>query len=215
MPAAEHVIFSRTLLESVAAGTQPETFRVHRSQPAVAFGRQDMIHPGYEEAKAAAIRHGFEPLERLAGGRAAVFHHGTLAFAWTIPSSEPRTEVERRFSELAEIMTGAFRTLGVEAMTGEVPGEYCPGRWSVNIRGEKKVMGVGQRLIRGAAHVGGVVVVSDSASVVRVLTPVYQALEMGFDPATVGALDEEIEGIGLDTVTEAIRRQLARRFDLY
>ena len=32
---------------------------------------------------------------------------------------------------------------------GEVAGEYCPGQHSVNARGERKLMGVGQRLIRG------------------------------------------------------------------
>jgi hypothetical protein len=26
---------------------------------------------------------------------------------------------------------------------GEVPGAYCPGDWSVNARGERKLMGVG------------------------------------------------------------------------
>ncbi len=210
----EQAILSRTILDMVASGERPETLRIHRTRPVVAFGRRDVVSPGYHRARRAAAAHGFASMERLAGGRAAVFHEGTLAFAWAIPTPEPREGVERRFQELAEIMRDAFVDLDVDARIGEVPGEYCPGAWSVNARGEVKLMGVGQRLVGGAAHVGGVVVVEGEDRIAGVLVPVYEALELRWDPATAGSLLSEVGALDLDAVESAILSQFGRRCEL-
>jgi lipoate-protein ligase A len=87
---------------------------------------------------------------------------------------------------------------------GEVAGEYCPGRWSVNAAGRRKLAGIGQRVISGGAHVGTVVVVDDAAAVRRVLGPVYEALELDWDPDAVGAVADEAPGIGWDSVRDAL-----------
>ena len=71
-------------------------------------------------------------------------------------------------------IAAALCDLGVDARVGEVEGEYCPGEYSVNARGALKLMGVGQRIVRGAAHVGGVLVVGRSDRTRRVLEPVYR-----------------------------------------
>ena len=89
----------------------------------------------------------------------------------------------------------ALARLGVDARVGEVPGEYCPGAFSVNARGRTKLAGVGQRLISGAAHLGGVVVVRDSAGVRDVLIPVYEALGLEWDPETTGSVEDEVPGV--------------------
>ncbi len=88
-------------------------------------------------------RLGFAAVERLAGGRAAVFHEGTLAFAWAVPERTPRLGIRARFEELSSFVETALRSLGVDARVGEVPGEYCPGPYSVSARGERKLMGSG------------------------------------------------------------------------
>ena len=152
----------------------------------------------------AARSRGFEAVRRLGGGTAAVFHEQTIAFAWTVADPAPRDSVQRRFEELAGIVASALVRLGIDARIGEVPGEYCPGRYSVNARGEKKLMGVGQRLTSRAAHVGGVVVVDDASRVRRVLVPVCEALRLEWDPATVGSVADEVGGIACETVEEAI-----------
>jgi lipoate-protein ligase A len=97
---------------------------------------------------------------------------------------------------------------------GEVPGEYCPGRWSVNAGGARKLAGIGQRVISGGAHVGTVIVVDDAAAVRRVLGPVYAALELDWDPATVGAVAEEAPGVGWEAVRDALLSEYAARFRL-
>ena len=86
-----------------------------------------------------------------------------------------------------------------------MPGEYCPGTYSVNARGRTKLMGVGQRLVARAAHVGGVVVVGESRRIRDILIPVYEALRLTLDPATVGSLADERFGLTWAQAEAAIR----------
>jgi lipoate-protein ligase A len=115
---------------------------------------------------------------------------------------------------MAGVMVDAFEALGIDARIGELPGEYCPGEWSVNVAGRVKVMGVGQRLVRGAAHVGGVVVVDDGERIRDVLIPVYRALDLDWDPRTCGALADRSPGLDKDKVIAAIIAAMSKRFEL-
>jgi len=200
---------ARALLRAVAAGTRGETFRIYSPGRVLAFGKRDAITPGFADAADAARRLGYTPLVRLAGGRAAVFHENTLAFGWTLPIDDPREGIQQRFHDVAELMVRAFRRVGVAAAVGEIPGEYCPGRFSVHHDGMRKVMGVGQRLARSAAHVGGVIVVDDGHAINTVLAPVYGALGVAFDPAATGALRERNPAVTPTAVAEAIVAELA------
>lgn len=204
---------SHALLVRVASGGLPATFRLHAAQPVLSFGKQDGLHPGFAKAVAAARTAGFTPVLRLAGGRAAVFHEGTLAFAHATPEEAPREGTRRRFEATGELLVAAFGRLGVDAEVGEVPGEYCPGAWSVHAGGRIKLAGVGQRLIAGAAHVGGVVVATDTERLKNVLVPVYEALELDWDPATAGSLEDEAPGLTIDSVLEAMIAELRERYD--
>src|SRR5919201_2329251 len=183
---------SRTILRRVAAGELPPTIRIHRPGNEVAFGRQDVASPGYQDAAEAARTAGFAAVERLAGGRAAVFHQGTIAIARAYADPQPPKRTYARFEEMAELIADALQGLGVDARVGEVPGEYCPGAYSVNARSATKLAGIGQRMIRGGAHMGGVVVAWGGREVARVLEPVYRALELDWDPSTSGSVAEEI-----------------------
>ena len=111
-------------------------------------------------------------------------------------------------------MAAALRRLGVDARIGEVPGEYCPGDHSVSARGERKLMGVGQRVIRGAAHVGGVLVVDASARVRAVLESVYAAMDFAWRPETTGSIADEIGPTSLEAVAAAIEAELRARYDV-
>ena len=200
---------SRATMRRVAAGELPETLRLARPARVVAFAKRDALAAGYADAVAAARAAGFGSVLRLAGGRAAVFHEGTLELAHAVPDADPRRGIHARFEESAELITRALRRLGVDARVGEVPGEYCPGRFSVNAEGVRKLAGIGQRVIAGGAHVGTVIVAEDGASVRRVLEPVYEALELDWDPATVGAVE-----LPWDTVREAVLAEYADRYEL-
>jgi len=154
----------------------------------VAFGRQDANSPGYADAVAAARAGGFEAVERLAGGRAAVFHEQTIAFAWAGRADDVWSGTHDRFARIAGIVERALRRLGVDARTGEIPREYCPGEYSINAGGRTKLVGIGQRLIRGTWHIGGVIVVAEAERVRDILVPVYEALGLDWDPGTAGSV---------------------------
>lgn len=205
---------SEAILERVAAGVDPPTLRLHRPGPELALSKQDAISPGFEAAVKAGRAAGFEPVLRLAGGRAAAFHEGTLAFSLAIPAQTPARTTHQRFEDAAKAVAAALAALGVDARVGEVPGEYCPGAWSVNARGAVKLVGIGQRLVAGGAHVGGVIVVGDSGRLRDLLVAVYDALALGWDPGTVGSIEDEIGPISLDAVEDAILAELGRDAEL-
>jgi octanoyl-[GcvH]:protein N-octanoyltransferase len=206
---------SEAIMRRVAAGELGATLRLHRPARELAFSKHDAASTGFPSAVAAARAAGFDPVIRLAGGRAAVFHEGTLALAWSRPEARPVAGTRERFEELAGIVAAALGRLGVDDVrVGEVPGEYCPGAWSVNARGRVKLAGIGQRLIAGAAHLGCVLVVSDTALLRSALEPVYAALDLEWDPATVGSVEDEAPGVGPDDVEAALLAELGARYEL-
>jgi lipoate-protein ligase A len=206
---------SGAILRRVSDGDEPETLRIYRPDAIVAFGPQDSRSPGFAKAVKASRNAGFDAVRRLGGGRAAVFHEDTIAFALTLHDPKPREHVRERFEEIATIMNNALLAIGVDSHIGEVEGEYCPGDYSVNARGEKKLMGVGQRLIARATHVGGVVVVDGSQRIRNVLVPVYDALDLSWKPETVGSVADELDDVSYDDVRQAILDQFALNYDLY
>jgi octanoyl-[GcvH]:protein N-octanoyltransferase len=206
---------SRTILRRVAAEELPPTIRIHRPGREVAFGRQDVASPGYAAAAEAARAAGFAAVERLAGGRAAVFHQGTIAIARAYADPQPPKRTYARFEEMAEVIRAALRGMGVDARVGEVPGEYCPGAYSVNARGATKLAGIGQRMIRGGAHMGGVVVANGGDQIAGVLVPVYEALDLDWDPATSGSAAEELgREVDAGELEEELIAELSRRYEL-
>jgi len=205
---------SRALMLRVSAGELPDTLRLARPGSIVAFGKRDAVSKGYPAAVQAARAGGFEAIERLAGGRAAVFHRDTIAFAHAVADSDPRTGVTARFDAAAQLVAAALGRLGVDARVGEVAGEYCPGEHSVNARGQLKLMGVGQRLVAGGAHVGGVIVVDGADRVRDILVPVYSALSLEWRSETAGSVAGEAPGATWETVRGAITAEYALRHEL-
>jgi octanoyl-[GcvH]:protein N-octanoyltransferase len=200
---------NRALMERVGAGELPETLRLARPGPIVAFAKQDAVAPGYAEAVAAARAGGFEAILRLAGGRAAVFHEGTLALSHAVPDDDPRPGIHARFEATAALIARALGRLGVDARVGQVAGEYCPGGYSVNAGGERKLAGIGQRLISGASHMGGVIVANGEQRIRDVLIPVYAALGLEWDPATAGSA-----GTTIGELEAAVLAEYAERYEL-
>ena len=205
---ADDTAVSAAILARVARDELPETVRLARPGAMVAFGKQDVSSAGYDDAAAAAREHGFDAVKRLAGGRAAVFCEQTVAFAWAERNSDPWPGTHDRFRRVADMLERALRALGVDARTGEVPGEYCPGEYSINARGCTKLVGLGQRIIKGATHIGGVIVVADAGRIRDVLLPVYEALGLAWDPETTGSIEDEVGAVPFEDVVAAIRAEL-------
>ncbi|MFO0689501.1 MAG: lipoate--protein ligase family protein [Myxococcota bacterium] len=199
---------SHALLRRVARGDAAESLRLYRPDDALLFSSLDARRPGYAEAVARARAAGFEPVVRLAGGHAAVFLASSLAFAWATPDPEASLHIRPRFERLAGWMVAALRRLGLDARVGELAGEYCPGEFSVHLEGRFKVMGVGQRVIRGGAHVGGVVTIAETGRLRDVLVPIYEALELEFRPETAGGLADVDPSLTAEDLIEALAEVL-------
>jgi octanoyl-[GcvH]:protein N-octanoyltransferase len=202
--AAHEISLSHALMLRVAAGELPSALRMYRPAPTVAFGKLDTLRPGYAAAAEAARRHGYEPVLRMPGGHAAAYHHQSLGIDIVTAVADPVPGTHERFREAGERLAGALSELGVDARVGEVPGEYCPGAYSVNARGKVKLIGTAQRLVRGAALLGATIVVRDGAGVREVLRDVYERLELEFDDSTAGSVAEEVPGVSINDVERAV-----------
>lgn len=202
------------LLDEVAAGRRGPVIRVYEPAPTVAFGRRDSFLEGFVRAAEAAGRAGFAPAIRSAGGRAAAYHAECLVIDEIVPARDAMADVDARFADEAESQAQALRSLGVDARVGEVPGEYCPGRFSVNAGGQTKLIGAAQRIISGAWLFSTVVVVAGGGLVRQVLLDVYAALGLEWDPGSVGAVADEVPGATVAQVQAALLERLGARYRL-
>jgi lipoate-protein ligase A len=198
------VAIGHALLQDVQRGGVASTLRVYRPGPTVAFGRLDALRPGFAAAVAAARAHGFEPVLRQPGGHAAAYDGGSLCLDQVTPEADAIPDLQPRFRAAGELIAGALRAVGVDARVGEVPGEYCPGAWTVNAGGRIKLAGTAQRLVRGGSLLGAVVVVRGGDRVRAVLDEVYAHLAMDWDPATAGAAEDDVPGLEVGDVERAI-----------
>ncbi len=161
--AALELAISHALLTRVSKGELP----THAARlPAARGGRVRQARPAQRRAIAAAVAgrprarlraRAAAPRRARRGLQRATRSGSTSCGRSTIPPPAPTTASRREGERLA----GALRGLGVDARVGEVPGEYCPGAYSVNARGRVKLIGTAQRLVRGAALLGASVVVGD------------------------------------------------------
>jgi len=177
---------TRRLVESVGESGEPAV-RVWQPTRQVAFGRRDAQRDGYEAARDAARDHGFAPVERSVGGRAVAYTGTTVAFARVEPVEDIRTGLGERYESLASDVQRACWRLSVPVQRGEPANSFCPGAHSLQYEG--KLAGIAQRITSTAALVSGVLVVDGHDEIAAVLDDIYGALDVPFDPDTVGSLE--------------------------
>jgi len=192
------------MLRRVASGAVGESLRIYRPDDALLFSSLDARRPGYARALELAEEAEFPPIIRLAGGQAAAFLEESIAFAWAIPDPDAHLHIRPRFESLANWIATSLCRLGLDARVGALAAEYCPGEFSINLAGRVKVMGVGQRVIRGGAHVGGVLTVGQSERLRQTLVPIYQALGLEFQPATAGGVADFDPSLDCEAVMAAM-----------
>ncbi|MBT2531490.1 lipoate--protein ligase family protein [Arthrobacter sp. ISL-48] len=208
--AARDLEFGLGLLAQAKTGRIGPTLRLYRPKPTVAFGQRDARLPGFEAAAEACRVHGFEPLVRKAGGRAAAYHEGTLVVDHVEPHTDAIAGSKGRFGFFGELLAEALRSAGVQAAVGEIPGEYCPGEFSVHgtgtgdARHQVKLIGTAQRVVAGGWLFSSVIVVENSAPIRSVLTDSYEALGLDWDPSTAGAVDDLVPGLDVKAIEGAV-----------
>nr|WP_231709349.1 lipoate--protein ligase family protein [Arthrobacter sp. zg-Y895] len=206
--AAADLDFALAMLDAVRSGGLGPALRIYRPRPTVALGQRDAKLPGFAAAQAACRRQGFEPLVRKAGGRAAAYHDGCLVLDHVEPDADAIAGSRRRFADFGELLAGAFRKVGLTAGVGEIPGEYCPGEFTVSggaPGGEQiKLVGTAQRVIAGGWLFSSVLVVENALPLRRVLTDCYAELGLGWDPRTAGAARDLAPELDMAQVQDAV-----------
>lgn len=194
------------------ASDREAALRVWRPYRQVAFGRRDATSDGYERAQAAARDRGYVVVERSAGGRAVAYTGSTIAVALAVPTENPRGTIQRRYDRVSAAVRRALAECGVDAREGEPPDSFCPGTHSLQADG--KVAGLAQRVRQSVAVAGAIVVVRDHEDIAAVLTPVYAALGVPFDPDSVGSVARAGGPADPDRVVAALEATLTAGRDV-
>jgi len=199
------------LLRAVAAGTivQDRVVRLYAPVPTVAMSRRESRLPGFETASRASVERGFAPVVRPTGGRAVAYDESCIVFDVIAREEEGSIDQARFFREIGDALAAAMRGLGVDARVGDVPGEYCPGEFSINARGAVKLIGTSQRAVRGARLLSGMLPLAGVERFADVLLAVNGALELDWDPATFGSFGAESDGLPRAVVEDALIAALA------
>lgn len=198
------------LLSDVRDGLKTPTLRLYRPDPTLAFGQRDVRLPGYDAAVQKATEHGFAPLVRKAGGRAAAYHRGCLIVDHVELAQEAMMGHQQRFKVLGQLYADALQSAGVDAHVGEIDGEYCPGEFSVHgvptmgspTRQQVKLVGTAQRVVGGAWLFSSVFVIENSAPIRAVLRDVYEAMEIPMDSTTAGSAADLLPGLSVERFCE-------------
>jgi octanoyl-[GcvH]:protein N-octanoyltransferase len=199
------------LLRAVAAGTiaHDRVVRLCAPVPTVAMSRRESRLPGFDTASSASLERGFTPVIRPTGGRAVAYDESCIVFDVIAREAEGAIDQARFFREIGDALAAALQGLGVDARVGDVPGEYCPGEFSINARGAVKLIGTSQRAVRGARLLSGMLPLHGVERFADVLLAVNAALDLDWNPATFGTLAAEAPGIPRQTVEDALIAALA------
>ncbi len=148
------------------------------------------------------------PCAASAGGRRPTIRGRSSSI--TSNRATPSSRIRRRASTFGADYAEVLRSLGVDARVGEIPGEYCPGEYSVNVAGRIKAIGTARRVVAGAWLFSSSVVVTDPDPIRAVLTDVEAALGVAWDPTTGGSISEVSPGITVDAVADAFASYYGR-----
>ncbi|TFD78638.1 lipoyl protein ligase domain-containing protein [Cryobacterium psychrophilum] len=197
------------LLREMQGNAQPvSTLRAYSPLPTMAFSRRESLLPGFTEAEACARGHGFEPVIRLAGGRAVAYDE-TCVVIDLLTQASGHFQHTRAFEVAAGCFRDTLRGLGADARIGAVPGEYCAGEHSVNARGTVKLVGIAQRVVRGARLVTASIVLGPAEPLRDVVDEVYRIMGLPWDPATFGSMADEGAPRSVDELSDFIVQGLS------
>lgn len=206
---------SHALLREASENDVAPVVRIYQpSAPMAVFGRRDVRAPGFAGAVESARMACFEPATRVTGGRAVAYTSRALVVDIVQRQADALLDHDRQFERYGRVFVDAFRQLGIDARSGAVPGEYCPGAHSVNARGTTKLVGTSQRVVRHAWLFSALVVVDDAGLLRPVLAEMYAHLDQPLDPVSVGSLADEAAGVTVADVEAAIVAALGPTDDL-
>jgi len=201
---ATDIAIAQAILRQASRGEIGPTVRISRPRArTVAFGRSDLRRPGFDAAVDVCRSAGFAPVVRGSGGRAAAYTESALVLDHISPDPDPNALMRQRFIDYGTLIAGVLGGLGVDARVGEVPGEYCPGEFSVNGRGRVKLVGTAQRVVRHAWLFSAVIVFGGGRELRALLPLVHERLDLPFEPHSVGSVAEEVPSLEIGDLEAA------------
>jgi octanoyl-[GcvH]:protein N-octanoyltransferase len=190
------------------------SMRVFRPLPTAAFAPRDLSLAGYAVATKRLCEDGFTPVERRTGGQLAVYDDTALIIDLVVAHPQPRLDVIERFRSFAAAICSALAGFGIDAGVGPVPGEYCPGEYSVNAGGLRKIAGLAQRIVRCGYHLGAVIAVEPSPRVQAAAARAYDALGLHLNAASFGAAADAGKTVGFVDLRDALVGEMLRRIEV-
>ncbi len=189
--------------------------RIYRPAPTVAFSGLERRLPGFQDAVSEAAAYSFEPVIRPAGGRMVALDQDWLILDVITPEPEKTKSNRDVYLEFGAILVNILRELGVDANLGAVTGEYCPGEYSINARGQVKIVGTAQRVQRGARLFSACIPISISHSVATLFERVNAELGLDWDPATLVGLNSEVPNFSIDDLEKELIVAFAPEVDSF
>lgn len=193
-------------LISDTSETREPAVRVWRPHRQLAFGPRDARSDGFERAKGAAREHGFEPVVRIVGGNAVAYTGNTVTFATTHPIDDMAKGLTERYEDITTRVQRALWDLRVPAQRGEPPNSFCKGDYSLQYKG--KIAGIAQRVRKDVALVSGLIIADGHEEIRAVLKDVYDALDVDFNPDTVGSIEKAGGNTNLKEIERTIESHL-------
>jgi octanoyl-[GcvH]:protein N-octanoyltransferase len=206
----EYADWAKSTLGSLRPGDNA-ILRLRRPRPTAAFSPQDSTHPDFERVKELAHARGFEPIERGTGGRLTLFDEQALAITLLWPHETPHAHTLKRYDIFSGMIADALQSLGLDARVGELPNEYCPGKYSINANGTVKLVGIAQRMNRSCVQMGAIIAIAPSEAACAGLAETYNAMGLDFDSKTYGAITDLVNST-YDQLSSHIGQHVVAQF---
>jgi octanoyl-[GcvH]:protein N-octanoyltransferase len=203
----EYAVWVKSQLTGLRQGDQA-ILRFRRPRPTAAFSPQDTNHPDYAQIREQTRMRGFEPIERGTGGRLTLFDENALGITILSPHAAPHQHMIKRYEILSAAIATTLHRLGIDARVGELPNEYCPGKYSVNAEGRIKLVGVAQRMNQRCLQMGAIISVTRSDEACAGIAEAYRDMGLNFDPKTYGAIADFKPTLTFMDVKEAFMKSV-------
>ena len=141
-----------------------------------------------------------------------MFDENALGITIIAPHAAPHQHMMMRYGILSAAIATGLHTLDIDARVGELPNEYCPGKFSINAEGRIKLVGVAQRMNQHCVQMGAIISVIRSVEACAGIAEAYRGMGLNFDPDTYGAITDlkpsltyaEVKSAFMQTVTTAL-----------
>ena len=213
MQPESEISISPRLLNHAVEQSAGAFVRIYRPKPTMAFSTRDRADPSFSHLLAISKEHGFAPVTRSPGGRVVAYHEESVVVDFLSSENSPHAFIKERFEALGAIFVEVLALLGITAKVGEIPREYCPGKYSVTSN-SVKLVGSAQRLVRGGWLLSSSIIVRNGLPVRNVLSDIYSAMDYDMDPRTIVALNEFESSIESEDFISLFTDLLRGKFDI-